>query len=155
MLPRGFLGTRADILMDVAIILFTVLPLILGVGILLARNRSYRRHRNLQTATLVIVFLMIILFETNIRLAGGTSAFLAESSVDPRFLRSFLRFHIAVATLTALSWTVLVVRSWRKFGGVLPGAFSRTHRVWGWFTFGGVFILSSTGCALYVFLFVH
>jgi putative membrane protein len=140
--------------MDIAIVLFTVLPLLLGFAIRFAKRRRYLAHRNLQTATLLLILILIVLFELNIRLSGGTSTFLAKSSVNPHFLRVFLRFHIVVATITAIVWTTLVVRSWRRFRRELPGSFSRAHRRWGWITFGGVFVLSSTGCALYVMLFV-
>jgi hypothetical protein len=45
MLPHGFLGTRADLLMDVVFISTLATPFILGWGIRYARLRDFRKHR--------------------------------------------------------------------------------------------------------------
>lgn len=154
MIPRGFLGTRADVLMDVCILIFTALPAILWWGVRLARQKRYVQHRNFQAVSLVIVLLLIVILETDIRLAGGTQTFLASSSMPAGFVRAFLAAHVLVAIGTAILWTTLALRSWRRFGSQLPGPFSATHRRLGRLTVLGVGLLSSSGLLLYIFLFV-
>jgi hypothetical protein len=150
---NGFLHTRAGLFMDVAICLFTALPALLFLGVRLARVKHHL-HRNAQASLFAVVVVAVALFETGIRASGGTEAVLAASGVPHAFVRAFLRAHIAVATVTALVWALVVVFSWRRFRGTLPGGFSRFHRVLGWGTFVGVCLLSSSGVALYWMLFV-
>ncbi len=153
-LPRGFLGTRADVLMDVAIIVFTALPFILGMGIRLARSRRFAAHRGLQTNAAILILVLLTLFEVDIRISGGSRAFIAQSALSAGFIRGFLLCHVAVALATFACWATLLLRSRKHFGKSLPGSFSNTHRAWGWTTFVGVCLLSSSGAALYVMLFV-
>lgn len=70
------------------------------------------------------------------------------------FVRAFLAAHVLVAVTTAILWTTLAVRSWRRFRTRLPGPFSATHRRLGKLTVLGVGLLSSSGLLLYIFLFV-
>lgn len=152
-LPDGFLGTRADVLMDVAIIVFTALPFVLIFGIRYARHRHFMKHRRFQTAAALLVLLLLVLFELDIRLCGGSQAFISKSSFSAGFVRTFLICHVAIALLTGASWLALIVRSRARFLGSLPGTFSARHRWWGWLTFVGVCLLSSSGFALYMLLF--
>ena len=51
-MPRGFLGTRGDLLMDVVVVAIVLTPLLFLWAVSLARRGQYTRHRNIQTALL-------------------------------------------------------------------------------------------------------
>jgi putative membrane protein len=152
-MPRGFFGTRADLFMDVTIVLLTALPFVMLAAFRLARHRRLTAHRTLQIALLATVLVVLVLFELDIRLSGGTQAFVAQSRLGPIAL-PLLRIHVAIATITFLSWLALILASLKRFRRVLPGPFTPRHRMWGKLTFVGVCLLSSTGAALYACVYL-
>lgn len=154
MLPKGFLGTRADFYMDMSIVLFASLPFLILVALRLARRRKFVSHRNMQVATLTLVLIALGFFELDIRLSGGASALLAHSSIPMSFTRRFLDVHIMIASVTALAWIGLVVTSWARFTRSLPGRFAPRHVWWGKATFVCICLTSGTGAAVYLITFV-
>ncbi len=153
MLPSGFFGTRADILMDVAIILFVALPFVMSAAIRLVRRGEHIKHRNLQAVTLALIATSLLLFEADIRLSGGTQALLAQSGLAPNVAGGFLLFHVLIAVGTFVSWLSLARLSWKRFHASLPGGFTAQHTIWGKLTFVGVCLTSATGCGVYFILF--
>jgi putative membrane protein len=153
-MPRGFFGTRADLFMDVGILLLTLLPALMLWAFRLARNRRLSAHRNVQTATLAVVLIVLVLFEIDIRLRGGSAAFLAQYPERAAIVRGILRAHLVTAAATFLAWLELGVVSWIRFRRVLPGAFSLAHKRVGRFTFVGACLLSASGALMYALLYV-
>ncbi len=71
MFPQGFLGTRADFLMDVVIVaLVAVVPIVL-YNWRLARRGKYGLHKTLQVSLALLLAVVVGLFEYNLRLQGG------------------------------------------------------------------------------------
>ncbi len=143
--------------MDLVVTIFVVLPFLEIYTIRLAQKARWRQHRNLQAICLSSVLIVTLLFELDIRLSGGTAAFMGQSPLSGTlFLRLFLIGHVLIAVSTFLSWLVLSVRSWRRFGAsaTLPGDYSPAHRRWGKRTFFGLCLTSITGISLYIFGFV-
>ncbi len=153
-MPHGFLGTRADLFMDVVIVFLTLLPILMLAAFRAARTGRLAVHRNLQAGTLALVLLVVVLFELDVRLSGGKAAFLAQNPGRADLVAPILRFHVAVATLTFVAWLALAVASWSRFRATLPGAFSRLHRRLGKAAFVGACVVSTTGALVYVLLFV-
>jgi uncharacterized membrane protein YozB (DUF420 family) len=153
-MPHGFFGTRADALIDLSIILLSLLPVSTWIAIGYARKRRWTAHRNLQTATFLVNTLAVALLEIDIRISGGTVAYLSRSALPLPLMRACLLSHIAIALVTFCSWGILVVISWRRLHRVLPGDFSPRHRRVGKLTFAGITLMSSSGIALYVLLYV-
>ena len=153
-MARGFFGTRADLFMDLAIVFLTLLPCLMVLAFRFARAKRYRAHRNTQVLTLALVLSILLLFELDIRLKGGSAALLARIPERAQFVHALLRAHIAVATLTFIAWLGLACVSWPRLGRVLPGSFSARHRRLGLVTFIGACALSSSGAAIYVLLYV-
>jgi putative membrane protein len=153
-MPPGFIGTRADVFMDVVIVLLTLLPLLMLLAFRLARAGRVALHRNMQIATLFLVLLVVLLFELDVRLSGGKAAFLAQNPARASTVATILRIHIGIATITFLAWLALAALSWSRFGRSLPGAFSQLHKRLGKLTFVGVCLLSSTGALIYALVFV-
>lgn len=154
-LPPGFLGTRADILMDVVLIAMLVTPFLLVWTIRLARRGAYVQHRNLQTALLCVLLAAAALFEVDVRVSGGADAFLTGSRyLGTPILRWLLRVHIAVAVATFAAWTYVVANIWR--GGIepKPDLVGPSHRRTGYLIFAGVTFTSISGACLYWLGFV-
>jgi putative membrane protein len=155
MFPRGFLGTRSDLLMDIVLLAVIAAPLLMLYGFAHTRRREFRTHRNIQAVLVSVLLIAVVLFEIDIRVSGGTKAFLGGSRlVDTRFLQVFLTVHILVAVLSFSGWLALLVSSWRKFSRVLPGRFSINHRRYGKLIFSGAVFTAISGAALYVMNFV-
>lgn len=150
----GIFGTRADLFMDAAIALLTLLPLLMLGAFRHARARRFVAHRNLQVATLALVVVVVVLLELDIRISGGTAQFLARMPARATVLRPLLRAHVALASITLLAWLGLAYASWPRLGRSLPGSFSRRHRQLGLCVFVGASLLSASGAAMYALLFV-
>lgn len=155
MFPPGFFGSRADVLMDVILLSTLLTPFVLLFAFRLAKQRKLKAHRNLQTALLSVLLVAVALFETEIRLAGGSGSLMKGSSfAGTGLLRGVLLAHVLANIVTFITWCVLVVRSWRRFDGALPGAFSARHRRTGLFVFGGTVFGAVSAAVMYVLGFV-
>jgi uncharacterized membrane protein YozB (DUF420 family) len=148
----GFLGTRADLITDVVVVGFVAIPPLLWWSAMRARRGDHRLHRAVQTATLAVLSVLLVLFELNIRLRGE-SVFLSGGAGAG--LRASLYVHLAIAVSTFLVWVALVLISWPRLGKVLPGRFSPGHRRLGRAVIAGTVLTALTGAALYVAAFVR
>jgi putative membrane protein len=157
-MPNGFLGTRADFLMDIVVVVFAVLPFLELWAISLVRKGEHDRHRRFQVGALVLILVAVVLFEVDIRLSGGTVAFMKDSPLQgTTFLRVFLITHVLIAITTFTAWAVHDVKSWRRQRAdvpSLPGDWSAKHRRVGKRIYVGIVLTSITGIALYVMGFV-
>ncbi|WP_337174139.1 DUF420 domain-containing protein [Paludisphaera sp.] len=154
-MPPGFLGTRGDLLMDIVVVAIVLTPFLFLRAVWLARRGEYRRHRNLQTALLTTLLVAVVLFEVDIRLKGGTQAFLAGSPHLGRPLLTWLlRTHVLVAVVSFGLWAVLVVQAWRARMDLNPGLFSAVHRRRGYLVFAGTIFTAASGVWLYWLGFV-
>lgn len=153
MLSQGFLGTRADWLMDVVIVsLVIIIPVIL-FSWFRVRNFDYRLHKGIQvwlTATLTVV---VLLFELDLRLSGG----MAELTKASRFFNTLVLdlstyIHLFFSVTTAIIWIALVLVSLRRFAK--PPApkkgFSGAHKFWGKLGMIWMIMTGVTGLELYI-----
>lgn len=133
MLPAGFLGTRGDILMDLVILSFIIILPVLVFSWAKVRQGQYQTHKRTQLWLAGTLAVAVILFEIDIRLAGGTFALVAPSPyADTWWLTAIIYGHLIVAVLTSIIWASLIFFSLRRFQRPpAPGAFSATHRLWG------------------------
>jgi uncharacterized membrane protein YozB (DUF420 family) len=154
-LPGGFLGTRGDVLMDLVVVAIVATPLLFLWALRLARRGRYARHRDLQTGLLGTLLFAVILFEVDIRVSGGTRAFMAGSPhLGSALLTWLLRAHVLVAVLTFAVWLALVVRAWRARMDLNPGRFTARHRRVGYGVFAGTVFTAASGVWLYWLGFV-
>ena len=63
----GFLGTRADVFMDLAITFFVAAPFLMTYALRLAARGRYKAHRNLQAGLVVGGTLAVLLLEGSIQ----------------------------------------------------------------------------------------
>lgn len=155
MFPPGFLGTRADVLTDLITVGYGIIPLVLYLSSRLARRGRHRLHRTIQCSCLALLTVILILFETNIRLSGGSQAlFMTSSFSETPLLRTTFLVHLAIAVGTYLTWVALTWVSWRRFRGTLPGTFSAAHGRIGRLVIAGNIGTAVTGVWLYLVGFV-
>lgn len=149
-LPAGFLGTRGDVLMDAVVVAIVLTPLLFLWAVRLARRGEFARHRNLQTALLGLLLAAVVLFEVDIRLSGGTAAFMADSPyLGSALLKWLLRMHVVVAILSFGLWSYLVVQAWRARMDLYPQLFTAAHRRRGYWVFAGTVFTAVSGVWLY------
>ena len=149
MTTTGFLGTRADAFVDLAIVFFIVAPFLMAYALRLAAQRRYREHRNLQAGVLVAGIVAVLMLEVSIRFGNAAEAYAASTLYGLPIATLFV-VHLAVAIPTFIVWCWLATLSWRRFTRTLPGPFGRTHRRWGRLAFLGLCLSSLTGTGLYV-----
>ena len=153
MLTTGFLGTRADAFVDVAILFFVVAPFLMTQALRLAAQRRYMAHRRLQVGVLLGAIVAVLLLEGSIRFGHAVDAFTASAYYGTPTMASLFIVHLAVAIPTLIGWCVLAVLSSHRFPVFLPGSFSPRHRFWGWLVFAGLWLTCVTGVGLYVLSF--
>lgn len=155
MLPRGFLGTRADLLMDVVIVaLIAVVPIVL-YNWRLARGGQFAKHKTLQISLALLLAAVVGLFEYNLRMQGGIFAATSGSSyAGTATLDFWIYLHTFFAITTLLVWTGLIVMSLRRFPSPpIPGPFSGIHRFWGRLGMVWMLVTGVTSLPVYIFGF--
>ena len=154
-MPHGFLGTRADALIDVVLLCVLANPLVFILSFRLARARKYEYHRRLQVYLLATLLFAVVLFEVDVRLSGGSGSLMRGSTyAGTAWLRFLLLAHVTGAVSTFLLWLVLAVLSLRRFRQVLPGSFSQTHRWLGLFVLAGNMYTAVSAILMYVCSFI-
>ena len=150
----GFLGTRADAFVDIAMVFFIAAPFLMAYALRLAKKRRFRSHRKVQLAVLLAGIAAILLLEVSIRFGGASEAY-RESSLHGHAMFMWLFVvHLVIAFPTFAGWCALAIVSVRRFSHELPGSFSPKHRRWGTLTYVGVWLTCITGTGLYVISFV-
>lgn len=155
MFPQGFLGTRADLLMDIVIVaLVAVVPIVL-YNWALARRGRYAQHKLFQVGLAALLAVVVGVFEYNLRLQGGIfEATRASSYAGTTTLNFWIYFHTFFAITTIFIWVALILLSLRRFPSPpLPGAFSATHKRWGRIGMIWMLVTGVTSLPVYVYGF--
>lgn len=155
MLPQGFLGTRADLLMDLVIISLVLIVPALAVARSLARGGKYNAHKGLMLTLASALGVAVLLFEIDLRMSGGIFALTAGSAyAGSGFLNGSIYLHTALSVSTSVLWITLIGLSlWRFPKPPVPGDFSRVHRLLGRAAMLGMLLTAITGVELYIFGF--
>ena len=150
--PNGFLGTRADLLMDVILIAVLAVPPLLLYSFSKVQRQKHSTHARMQWGLFLTVLIAVILFETNIRLSGGSGALLKDSSLaQTGYFKILLFIHITVAVITYGTWGTWLLISGKKWNlKELPGGFSVNHRKVGKLIFTGACFTSISGLFVYI-----
>ena len=155
MFQPGFLGTQAPFFMDFVMLVVALLPLLIGLGIVLARRSAYGAHRVYQWLVFIVSVVVVGWFEYGVRVGGGFHDFVQSSTLPKYLLWGVLIFHIAVSILTIVWWVHTLIAAERAYAiHNLPGGHTLPHRRQGWQTAIGVFLTSLSGIWVYLLLFV-
>lgn len=148
----GFLGTKALLYMDVVTLYFATLPFLLMFSIYQAIRKNYTLHYKSQMLILAVTVVMVLIFETGVRLSGGFAEYAPRSPFSYDFLLIFLVVHIFIALMAVGGWVYLMIASYRSYrDGTLEN--SQKHKKMGRWIFAALTLTSIMGCSIYVFLF--
>jgi len=155
MIEAGFLGTRAPLFMDGVVVIVALLPFLIGLGIWFAILGRYKLHHLFQTILFIVTVIVLVYFEYGIKLGGGFTEYMKESSINPTFALYFLIFHIIIASITIIiwAWTIKIAFADRK-RRALPGVYSRSHKKSGRRVAFFILLTSITGVGVYWILFI-
>jgi len=156
-IPRGFLGTDADLLIDVIIIALPIVMVVMVFAIREARSQRWSRHKAIQITLAAVLAVVVTALEIDLRTMSEGIMVMAERSqlAGTGWLRWTLNVHLVFSTTTALLWIWLIVMSLRRFPSPpRPGAFSDKHRFWGRVAAIDMALTAATGLLFYVLCFV-
>ena len=146
----GFLGTRADLPIDLGIVALVGVTIVMLYALRLAAQGRHDAHRKVQAGLLAVGLVSVLVLEFGLRFGIGAAAYAKSAYYGTWLMTGLFIFHLAVAIPTFLVWCVLACVSWRRFAHVLPGQFSRSHRRFGRATYFGLWVTSVSGVIMYV-----
>ena len=147
-MPQGFLGTNADLLMDIVLVSFALILPALVFSWRIARKKNYSGHKKTQLVLGGGLAFVVVLFEADLSLSGGIFELTKASSyAGTAVLKAWIYGHTVVAILTSISWLVLTIWSLRRFDKPpRPSDFSKTHRRLG---ISGMLLMMATGLSAF------
>ncbi|MDD5359114.1 MAG: DUF420 domain-containing protein [Sulfurovaceae bacterium] len=155
MFKIGFLGTNAPFFMDVVTIIVALLPLLLLIGISLAKNGKYKSHKVAQIFIFIVSAIVIGYFEYGVRIGGGFEKFAKNSSLPYDFLFYFLIFHVFIAITTLFLWIRAIRFAFDSNYHFRVSSFYDTrHAKMGKYLLKWIILTGVTGIMVYVFLFM-
>jgi hypothetical protein len=134
MFPPGFLGTRADMLIDIVNISFIiVLPILIWSWLEVRKNKRYAKHKAIQIYLGLTLAVVVTIFEIDMRMSGGIFELVKGSAYEGTLiLNSIIYTHTLFSVSTSLIWAGLIVVSLCKFDkSPKPNDFSKYHRFFG------------------------
>lgn len=163
-MSQGFLGFDSSLMLDVVVCaLVLVVPVIIYSLYLVKVRRNYALHAVIQTTLAVVLLIVVVAFEVDMRLHGGWQNIVNKNPEAPRVIgealadiRTMLLVHLVFAVSTPLLWTTTLVLAWRRFAKpTSPGLHSRTHKTLGWLATIDLVLTSVTGLGFYYLAFVR
>ncbi len=150
MIAEGFLGTRADIIIDVVMTVSGFLPAIMMYTFYLAAKGKHQLHKNLQLVILLLVTILVVALEVDVRSGDLQAAGALSAYHDTIVLRVLFIIHLIFATTTFIGWIWLVIKSAK----IYPKHFgSFNHKKWGKILFIDVVLTVVTGWMMYIMVF--
>lgn len=142
---------NTDILIDVVNFSFIIIVPTLIYSWLKARKGEYAFHKKIQLTLFVVLFVVVILFEVDLRLRGGIFEMVKNSQfAGTLFLNGLIWFHLFTSVTTSLIWIGLIVFSIKKFPKPpVPNSFSGAHKFWGKLGMIDMILTGITGVMLY------
>jgi hypothetical protein len=157
MFPAGFLGTRADMLVDIVTLSFIIiLPIMIASIWLVRKKKDYSNHRRIQLYLGITLGVVVAIFEYDLSKSGGIFEMTKGSIYEGTALLNWtIYIHTIFAVAATVIWTVLIIASLIKFGKPpKPNAFSSRHRFWGRLGMFVMFMAGITAPPLYYFGFM-
>lgn len=154
---KGFLGTPASLMLDVVVVsLLVVTPALLYSLYVVKFRRDYILHKRLQVVISVALFLVVGLFEIDMKMQGGFDELAKGSALaGTAFLDNLLAVHLCFSISTFFLWAITFLTALRYFPvPPVPTRFGRFHRVIAWITVADMIGTIVTGLMVYWYGFV-
>lgn len=155
----GFLPYNATFMLDVALVsIFLVIPILI-LGLIQAHKKKYSQHAKTMVFLGVLVFIVVLAFEIDLRLQGGIEQILIKSERSLAYTKNFqtlIYVHLFFAFSTCILWIYTILSAIKKFGlkNPQPGAFSKTHKLLARLTILDILGVAVTGMAVYYMAFI-
>ncbi|HPF25264.1 MAG TPA: hypothetical protein P5528_03570 [Steroidobacteraceae bacterium] len=115
-MPPGFLGTRADLLLDLVMISLVLVVPILVYSWRTVRGGGYGIHKTVQLSVFVVLGLAVLAFELHMRELGGIFKATKDSAyAGTAVLNGWIYVHTAFAVLMALVWIIVAIGALKFF----------------------------------------
>lgn len=153
----GFLGTRATFLLDVVCLAMVVVVAVLFWSIRqVRRHRRYRLHKRVQLTLAVVLGVVLVAFEVDIRLHGWQERAAGHLGGQASTAAlTALTIHLFFAVTTVVLWIVVITLALRQFPSPPePSAHSNFHRRWARLAAWDMVLTALTGWVFYVMAFV-
>ena len=157
----GFLPGRASLMLDVVVVAMFFVMLALFVSLYLVKYRArYGGHKAIQITLATSLFVLLLLFEIDIRFIDN---WMDRADASPYFdaatrtgiVAYSLGIHLFFATTTFALWLLVVLRAFRNFPNPpRPNDHSRFHTRWGTIAALDMVLTTLTGWAFYWLAFV-
>ncbi len=145
----GFLGTRADLMVDIVMVVSAALPFLLYWAVRLAKKERYDAHKLAHITLFTVTNLLVIGLEIDIRF-GGLDQVIAQSRYyDTDILSTVFVIHLLFAVSSTILWLWLIVISVRRY----PVHFRFPHKKYGKIVFADIVMTTITGWILYAMVF--
>ena len=157
MFPPGFLGTRADLLIDIVNISFIViLPILFWSWREVRVNKNYAKHKAIQLYLAITLAVVVTIFEIDMSMSGGIFELVKGSAYEGTvLLNSIIYTHTIFAVAASFIWAGLIIVSLFKFSKPpKPNEFSRYHRFFGYAGMISMVLACITAPPLYYFGFI-
>lgn len=156
--PSGFLGTNADLLVDIVTCSLVLFIPALWISYRKTKKGDYLMHRNLQVFMAAILAMIVIIFEWDIRSSGGIFKMTEGSRwAGTLFLKASFYIHLFFSGITSAIWLLIIPLSLLKFGNPptpSSNSFRRIHRFGGRAGMLGAILTALSGIEIYVIGFV-
>ncbi len=150
MIAEGFLGTRADLLIDTIMIASGLIPLGMMFAIAFVSKGKIVWHKNLQILLLLLMTVVVMVLEVDIRLGDVTTRVHQSNYWGSAILAWVFGAHLFLALSTFFIWVWLVLKSSLRY----PQPFEHFHHaLWGRILFVDLVLTLITGWVVYLLLF--
>ncbi len=126
----GFLGTRAPLMLDLLCLAMLGVVLVLAWSVFQVKyRRRYRLHKWTQVTLGVVLLVVVVLFEVDIRLHGWEVRAAGEAGGRPADVVWYaLYVHLVFAVTSIVLWPITIFLALRHFPDPpAPGRHSRVH----------------------------
>ena len=152
---QGFIpASRASLVFDLLVTTTALVVLLLAFSIFSVRvRRNYSRHRTLQIAISVLLLVVLILFEAEVRMHGWRAQAAGSAFLD--WIPLLLTVHIVIAISAAIAWITTLSLALRRFPkSPAPAEHSTTHKKLARLTTMLIYLTASSGMLFYLLAFV-
>ena len=150
----GFLGTRASLATDLAVVAMAVVLPVLAWSVRLAQRGNYDLHRRIQLTMTGLLLIVVAALEVDVRINGWQIRASGNAGSPSTAVWSALAVHLVFAVSTAILWPTVVFLALRRFPKPpAPGSHSVTHKRWARAAAIGLTATAATGWIFYFLAF--
>jgi len=142
---EGFLGTRADFIVDLVMTISGFLPFLLLSTFYIATKRKFDLHKNLQITLFIIVTLLVLSLEVDVRYGDLKEISKQSPYAGSTELMVVFLVHLFFAVSSFFAWCWLIVKSLKRY----PTFFDFEHKRYGKIIFWDIVLMVISGWILY------